>query len=241
VPVLDLRGGVAVHARGRQRASYGPVSSAFGSGENPVELARAIRDALGLNMFYVADLDAIEAGVPQLQLLERLADAGLTTWVDAGIRSAGDGQALRSAGVSRVIAATETVSGQDCLAEITERLGPGCLIFGLDLRDGSPLLAPESRWNASDPMGLVEGAVVLGIKRVLVLDIARVGTGQGVGSGSLIEAVASRFPGLEIAVGGGVSDLHELRALAQCGVSSALVGSAILDGRIGRAGLLALK
>ncbi len=220
---------------------YAPVASPFGLGNNPVELARAIRDALGPDTFYVADLDAIVAGVPQFQLLERLADAGLTTWVDAGIRSPVDAESLRSSGVSRIIAASETVSGHDCLAGIAAKLGQECLIFGLDLRDGIPLRASESRWDASEPMGLVEGAVALGIKRVLILDIARVGTGQGVGTGSLIEAIASRFPDLEIAVGGGLSDLHELRALAHRGVSSALVGSAILDGRIGPAELLALK
>jgi phosphoribosylformimino-5-aminoimidazole carboxamide ribotide isomerase len=241
VPVLDLRQGVAVHARGGRRDLYEPVASRFGRGENPVELARAIRDDLRLDTFYIADLDAIVTGVPQLGLLERLAESGLITWVDVGIRSLKDAETLRSAGVSCVIAATETVPGRECLAEIAAKVAPEALIFGLDQRDGLPLLASGSSWRERDAIGLVRDARSLGIRHVLILDVARVGSGRGVGNEGLIEALACQFPDLEIAVGGGVSDVDGLRSLARLGVSSALVGSAIHDGRIGPLELDALK
>ena len=202
-----------------------------------MELARAIREALELETFYIADLDAITTGVPQLRLLERLAGSGLTTWVDAGIRSAADAESLRNAGVSRVIAATETLPGPECLA----RIAPEPLIFGLDLKDGHPMLPARSSWGERDAIGLVREARALGIRHLLILDVARVGTGRGVGNGALIEALAAQFPDLEIAVGGGVSASDELQALARLGVSAALVGSAIFDGRIGRAELSTLE
>ena len=63
IPVIDLKGGVAVHAVRGERERYRPVRSRIAAGSDPVELTRAVRDRFGLDEVYVADLDAI-AGAP---------------------------------------------------------------------------------------------------------------------------------------------------------------------------------
>src|SRR5690554_7877547 len=59
IPVLDLRGGCAVHADGGDRSRYPVVEGVLGSGTDPVGLATRFRDRLGCATVYVADLDAI--------------------------------------------------------------------------------------------------------------------------------------------------------------------------------------
>ena len=63
VPVLDLKGGVVVHARRGQRADYAPLRSPLVEGCEPVAVARALCAACRTTRLYVADLDAL-AGEP---------------------------------------------------------------------------------------------------------------------------------------------------------------------------------
>ncbi|HYS00556.1 MAG TPA: HisA/HisF-related TIM barrel protein, partial [Gemmatimonadales bacterium] len=68
IPVLDLRGGQAVLARGGRREAYAPVRSQLvdgGAASDPLVLARAYRDVLGCDEWYVADLDALAGGAVQ--------------------------------------------------------------------------------------------------------------------------------------------------------------------------------
>ena len=59
IPVLDVRGGRALHARRGERAAYAVVDGVLGRGDDPLALARAFRERLGRRRVYLADLDAI--------------------------------------------------------------------------------------------------------------------------------------------------------------------------------------
>lgn len=232
IPVLDLRGGQAVHARGGLRSEYRPVRSAGCPTADPLGLATAWRDRFGLPAPYVADLDAIAGGPPDLGFLRRAAAEGLRPWVDAGLRDVGGLDALLDAGAGAVVAATETLSGPDALAGVIRRAGADAVVFGLDLRDGRPVVAPGSAWRSDDPLVLIDRAAEAGARRFLLLDTARVGSGRGVGSLGLVGHLQRRHPGAEVAVGGGVAGPADLEALDALGVRAALVGSALYDGRL---------
>jgi phosphoribosylformimino-5-aminoimidazole carboxamide ribotide isomerase len=72
----------------------------------------------------------------------------------------------------------------------------------------------------------------------LLLDLARVGTGKGTGTMTLLKRLRAEDSDLEITVGGGVSHGAELLALEKAGADAVLVGSALHDGRLGVADLL---
>ncbi|GAC1451819.1 MAG: HisA/HisF family protein [Isosphaeraceae bacterium] len=235
IPVIDLRRGVAVHAVGGERALYRPVRSPLGPGDDPLRLAIAFRDVLGLEDLYVADLDAIEGGKAAFEFFRQAADSGLRLWVDAGLVDDGAGvDEILDAGVSHVIAATETLRGEASLRELARRTDRERLVFGLDLRGGVPVTGEGASWSAMEPEHLIETAVDAGFRRVLILDMARVGRGQGVGNLSLVARARGLYPRLEVCVGGGVAGRSDLDALKALGVSAAFVGSALLDGRIGK-------
>ena len=70
------------------------------------------------------------------------------------------------------------------------------------------------------------------LREVIVLDLARVGSGMGPDI-ALIAELHAAFPGLELLAGGGVRDAGDLRALADAGAAGALVATALHRGVIG--------
>ncbi len=67
---------------------------------------------------------------------------------------------------------------------------------------------------------------------MIVLDLTRVGLGQGAGSESLCRHLRALASDVEIISGGGVRSLADLRSLAAAGCDAALVASALHDGRL---------
>jgi phosphoribosylformimino-5-aminoimidazole carboxamide ribotide isomerase len=187
---------------------------------------------------YLADLDAIEGGEPCLGTYAALRDEGFRLWVDAGVRTEERAGLLAGAGVTGIVAGLETVAGPAALAEVVAEFGER-VIFSLDLR-GGVALGDRSAWKNPDAWLIAGQAVDLGVRRLLVLDLARVGEATGTGTEELCARLAAAYPDVEVSAGGGVRGVEDLRRLKGCGVRAALVASALHDGRLGRADLDAL-
>jgi phosphoribosylformimino-5-aminoimidazole carboxamide ribotide isomerase len=241
IPAIDLNGGVVVHGVRGQRALYRPLQSRLADSPQPACVARGLRERLGLTTAYVADLDAIAGAEPDWAALRAVADAGLDLLVDAGVGTAaqaqrllaGDTAALRLAGV---VVALECSAGPAALAAVVDTLGPDRALFSLDLRHGVPLTSAYI-WRVMPPEAIAETAVRIGFRRLIVLDVARVGAGEGPGLEALCGALRRAHPAVELVAGGGVRGVVDLQALARSGCDAALVASALHDGRISREGL----
>ena len=70
-----------------------------------------------------------------------------------------------------------------------------------------------------------------GVGSVIVLDLARIGTGAGIDL-HMMDDIRRAAPRLTLLAGGGVRDSADLRALAAVGCDGALVATALLSGRI---------
>jgi phosphoribosylformimino-5-aminoimidazole carboxamide ribotide isomerase len=232
-------GGVVVRGVGGRRHEYRPVVSQLTASCAPVAVGRAFREHLGLSELYVADLDAIGGGAPAVAQYEALRQEGFALWVDAGVRDAAAARSLAGAGVESVVIGLETLRGPAELARACHDLG-GRVVFSLDIKGGVPL-GDTSAWREPGAGGIVAEAVAAGVRRLLVLDLAHVGEGDGTGTEELCAALAATHPALELAAGGGVRGLADLRRLAACGVGAALVASALHDGRLRRQDLDELR
>lgn len=234
--MLDLRRGVAVHARRGERTHYRPVRSVLVPGRegDAQALACAFRERLGASACYVADLDAILERAPQAGLVRELADPargfGPGLWLDAGLRDADDLDPWAGLRLRRLVVGSETVAGPDALAAIARR-APVPMAFSLDLHGGVPRTAPGSGFEGETAQGLAERAGDAGIGCLIVLDLARVGSTAGPDV-ALLERVRRRWPGMLVA-GGGVRDTADLAALAAVGCDAALVATALHEGRLG--------
>jgi phosphoribosylformimino-5-aminoimidazole carboxamide ribotide isomerase len=240
IPVLDVKSGLAVHAVAGDRAHYGRIRSVLHEGSDPDGLARAYRDRLGLRELYLADLDAIAGARPDEALYRGLRESGLSLWVDAGIRGADSLPLLLDSGVETIVVGLETLRGPSALAAIAARVSPDRLVLSLDLRAGAPVTADAAAWGTREVFAIAEQVVALGIRRLLVLDLARVGTGKGTGTVQLVERLAAVHARIEITAGGGIAGIDDVGRLERAGASFALVGSAFHDGRIDAAALAGL-
>jgi phosphoribosylformimino-5-aminoimidazole carboxamide ribotide isomerase len=230
LPVLDIQQGTVVRGVGGRRHEYQPIVSKWTPSSEPVAVTEALRDAFGFRSFYLADLDAIGGKSPNWDLYARLQERGFLLAVDAGVRDETDGRRLLEAGVD-CVAGLETIDGPAALLSLLDLPGGSRLIFSLDLKDGQPLGAVAG-WRAGDACSIGEEAIEAGVRRLIVLDLARVGGGGGVGTEDLCLQIKKRHPQVELIAGGGVRGVEDLRRLESYGVDRALVASALHDGRV---------
>jgi len=184
IPVLDLFKGQVVHGVAGRRDVYRPVVSRLTRSAEPLSVARAFRDHFGLSELYLADLDAIAGAPAALVTYNALHADGFRLWVDAGIRRAEDARTLASAAVEGIVAGLETLHGPDVLRALCDQYGGERVIFSLDLKGGRPL-GEVAAWQAADAWSIAAQAVGCGVRRLIVLDLARVGVGEGLGTEAL--------------------------------------------------------
>jgi len=228
VPVLDVQNGCVVRGIGGRRHEYRPLTPDC----HPVAVADAFRDRFDLTELYVADLDAIAGAPPNWRMYAELRRHGFTLWVDAGVRATEVTDALFTAGIDLVVVGLETVAGPTVLRELCNAHAER-IVFSLDLRDGVPLgnLIP---WNHPDARSIAQQAIDLGVRRLLLLDLARVGMNAGTGTELLTTELIAAYPDIEFSTGGGIRGPDDLYRLKSIGVSAVLLASALHDGRIRR-------
>jgi phosphoribosylformimino-5-aminoimidazole carboxamide ribotide isomerase len=237
IPVIDLKSGAAVHAVRGERERYRPLRSEIVAGSDPIQVTRALREALGLDELYVADLDAIAGGPVHREVIAALA-AEARVMVDAGVTEVATVQLLLELGAARVVIGTETLADQAALERLRAELPDAPLVLSLDLRAGSVLSADSELARLGAPEALARLGRS-GVREAIVLDLARVGSGAGPDV-ALMRGLHARFPELELLVGGGVRDVADLRAVAEAGAAGALVATALHSRAIGPDQLRAL-
>ncbi len=238
VPVIDLSGGLVVRGVAGRRSEYRAVESILCTGADPAAVGGAFVSQLGFAQVYVADLNAIDGTAPPAwDLYEQIARCGLALWIDCGLRDLDQARALvdfcaDSRPVTSVIAGLETTADADSLAAMFRCAGRDRLVLSLDMHGGRPLTT-SSDWQGMTADMILDIALEIGIRRFILLDLARVGTGEGVGTEEVCRHLRQRAPDVQIAAGGGVRDARDLSKLAHAGCDIALVASALHNGRIG--------
>lgn len=217
IPVIDVRHGVAVHARQGRRSEYRPLATPLAQSSDAVAVASGFLSLFPFRTMYVADLDGIEGRGRNAELPRQLAAAlpGVAFWLDDGGTADGG---LSTASVMPVIG-SESLSGADELKRLREA-PPDRFVLSLDFR-GESFLGPQ---------GLLEDAA-LWPDRVIVMTLARVGAGAGPDLETLPEIVA-RAAARRVYAAGGVRNSGDLEALREAGAAGALIATALHAGTI---------
>ncbi|MCY2965545.1 MAG: HisA/HisF-related TIM barrel protein [Planctomycetota bacterium] len=236
VPVLDLLNGVVVRGIGGRRESYRPIESRLVPGSDPLSIASAFRDQLGLTTLYVADLDAIVRGEPGWETYRQLAGAEFELLIDAGVNSPEVARRILDSGAKRVVVGLESCASPETLEKIVAEVAPGRVIFSLDLKRGQPLVAPGC-WIGWEPLSIARVVLNAGVDGLIILDLAGVGVGEGIQTADLCQSILQEFPDTRLITGGGVRHRLDLVQEAATGVAGVLVASALHDGRLTAADL----
>jgi len=232
-------GGRVVRAVGGQRAQYQPLVSALTASTAPADVLKALAEETRASEVYIADLDAITGNgrlSPVLDDLIRRTRSRHAFWIDVGLRSAGSLPSLFDRPDVRPVIGFET-AGPEATAAIVQSLpAGGRFAFSLDLR-GDELAGDWRAWglrDARDALGVARRVVEMGARTLIVLDLARVGTGTGTGTNDLLKAIRAEFPDVELIAGGGVKTGADIHRLGEAGADAVLVASALHDGTLAR-------
>lgn len=228
IPVLDVMEFRVVRGVAGRRDEYKPIQSLLTSSHRPKEVAQSIREHFGLSHFYLADLDAITAvRPPSWSMYQELRQLGLSLAVDCGVRTAADAARVLEHGVDQAVVGLETLDSPAELDQVCAAVDPDRLLISVDLHNGRPL--SNASWP-QDPRQILEIVGSRPARRILLLDLARVGTGQGIGTEDWVRECKERHPNKVVLVGGGVRGFNDLVQLRQLGVDGVLVASVLHSG-----------
>ncbi|MFZ5661508.1 MAG: 1-(5-phosphoribosyl)-5-[(5-phosphoribosylamino)methylideneamino]imidazole-4-carboxamide isomerase [Pseudomonadota bacterium] len=229
-PALDIRGGRVVRLR------QGDYARETRYADEPLAAARAHAEA-GARWLHLVDLDAARVGGYTLAplLREIRAQTGLRVQTGGGVRSEADAEAILDAGAARVVVGSLAVREPARVARWLGRFGAERLTIALDVRevDGEWRL-PVAGWTADSGARLDEllaRYADAGLRHLLCTDIACDGMLAGPNLG-LYRRVLARVPAVAVQGSGGVRDAADVRALRDAGCAGAVLGRALLEGRL---------
>ena len=227
IPVIDLKGGQVVRARMGQRALYRPIETPLARTSDALDVTRGLLSVFPFRTLYVADLDAIERTGNSNAVLARLRDAhpALELWIDNGIAEPDAAQRFLDAAPGRLVLGSEAQHDEKLLASLKQ---DPRVVLSLDFR-GDVFVGPPSLLGQPD----------LWPARIIVMTLARVGSGAGPDVARLRE-IRAPAANASLYAAGGVRNAADLAALKREGIAGALVASSLHAGELTRADLEAL-
>ncbi|WP_110685864.1 1-(5-phosphoribosyl)-5-[(5-phosphoribosylamino)methylideneamino]imidazole-4-carboxamide isomerase [Salinicola aestuarinus] len=228
IPAIDLKDGQCV------RLKQGRMEDATSYGDDPVAMAARWVEA-GARRLHLVDLNGAFEGKPvNGEAVTAIARAypDLPIQIGGGIRSLDTIAHYLEAGVGYVIIGTKAVKQPEFVGEAC-RAFPGRVIVGLDARDGFVATDGWAEVSTIKAVDLARRFRDDGVSSIVYTDIARDGMMQGVN----VEATATlaRDGGLPVIASGGVTNLDDIRALAEVadsGIIGAITGRAIYEGSL---------
>ena len=223
-PAIDILGGRVVRLR---RGDYAQ-STIYE--EDPVRVAEHFR-SLGARHLHVVDLDgAKEGSTVNFASIRRLAALkDLFIEVGGGIRDESRVEAYLSMGVGRVILGTIAVRDPAFTRRMAQTYGEK-IVVGVDAKEGRVAISGWLDVTDIDAVDFCRTLQSEGVKTVIATDIARDGMLSGTNMDLYRQLVG--IPGLSVVASGGISSLPELAELREIGVSAAILGKAIYDGKL---------
>lgn len=235
--VIDAKDRLAVRAIAGNRDHYQPLEF-DGQCCDPVTAAKRMMDRFGVRDFYLADLDAISGQVADWESIHQVATVADSLWFDIGIGSvqrlevvASQLQSLPPTSVA--IFGLESLTDIQVLEAAISSLGPEQICFSLDLRNGKPVTGIP-QWREVPPAQIALQVIELGFRKLILLDLAAVGTESGCPTLRLSETIRRQIRSLlpateqlEIVTGGGIRNVDDIQQLENAKVDQALVATAL--------------
>ncbi len=230
-PALDIRNGAVV------RLVQGDYNQQTTYGDDVLPRAQGFADA-GATWMHLVDLDAAKAGGYTLAgtLGAISAQTGLKIQTGGGVRCRDDVAAILSAGASRVVVGSVAVRDPDTVIGWLAEFGAERITIALDTRQGEDGVwrLPVHGWTETADVTLDELATryaQAGLKHLLCTDIARDGMLSGPNI-DLYKHLVALLPGVAVQASGGVRDLADVAAAKAAGCGGAVLGKALLEGRL---------
>ena len=223
IPAIDLLGGRVV------RLLQGDYQRVLDSDLEAVALA-ADYARQGAPWLHVIDLDGARSGRwRNLDIIGQICrQAAIPVQAGGGARNRHEVQLALDAGASRVIVSTLALRDETALQGLINDFGERIAV-SLDARQGRLMVEGWTADTGMDTWTAAKHLVDCGVKRLIHTDVGRDGMLAGVGLRSLIPLMDLGVP---VMVAGGVGSRSDILDVRHAGAEAAIVGRALLEGRI---------
>jgi phosphoribosylformimino-5-aminoimidazole carboxamide ribotide isomerase len=216
IPVIDLKGGLVVHAAGGDRSSYQPVhhASTICDDSDIHQVVTSFLKLYPFQTFYIADLDAIDGNGNHDAAINALLSQypNVEFWVDNGNSYQAVSKTTRPGNYKPVIG-TES-------QRLPVSLKNTDLILSLDFKHNQALGHPG--WQDSPE---------LWPETVVAMTLDLVGSNKGPDFIKL-SRLCKEHPDKRVVAAGGVRDINDLIRLKTIGINAVLLASALHNGSI---------
>jgi phosphoribosylformimino-5-aminoimidazole carboxamide ribotide isomerase len=229
IPAIDLKDGRCV------RLKQGDLNDATVFSEDPAQMARLWLDQ-GAERLHLVDLNGAIAGKPKnesvIKAILREVNGAVPVQLGGGIRDLDTIELYLDDGLEFLIIGTAAVKNPGLLHDACSAF-PGQIIVGIDAKDGKVATDGWSKLTGHDVVDLAKKFEDYGVEAVIYTDIGRDGMMTGVN----IEATVRLARALQIPViasGGiaGMADIEALCAVAEEGITGAILGRSLYEGTI---------
>jgi phosphoribosylformimino-5-aminoimidazole carboxamide ribotide isomerase len=226
IPAIDLIDGKCV------RLSKGDYAQKKIYNEDPLEVALQFEDH-GLKRLHLVDLDGAKAShVVNWKMLEKISSkTSLVIDFGGGIKTEKDLQIIFESGAKMATIGSIAVKNRDLFFSWLTKHGADKIILGADVNDNKIAISGWLETTEFDVFDFLDEYLKQGVKHVLCTDISKDGMLEGT-SLQLYKDIMSRFDSISLIASGGVTHIDELYKLDEIGVSGAIIGKAIYEGKI---------
>lgn len=219
IPVIDLKAGQVVHARGGRRDDYRPIETPLSRTSEPGDVVAGLRRLFPFQQMYIADLDAIEGRGDHSATLSALEAAvpSVEFWVDNGVGDPDAANVFLARHTASLVIGSESQTGTALIESLCNNPR---VVLSLDFR-GDEFQGPSAILYNTD----------LWPSRIIVMTLARVGAASGPDLLRVGE-ISRRAGGRSVYAAGGVRNAQDLAEAAASGAVGALVATALHNGAL---------
>lgn len=226
IPAIDIIDGTCV------RLAQGDYTQKKVYNKNPLEVAQSF-EASGLKYLHLVDLDGAKAGAVQNWNVVKEITRNTSLQVDfgGGIKTKDEITRLFDLGISQVNLGSIAIKNPDLVYEWLDLFGSEKIILSADVKDE---FVQISGWQENSTMtigDLTTNFLAHSIKYITCTDIRTDGMLSGPNI-NLYKKLMKHFPSIHWIASGGVSTIADVKELARIGVSGAIIGKAIYEGKV---------
>ena len=217
IPVIDIKDGIVVHAKHGNRDDYAPLQSTLCQSADVIAVIDVFCQQFTPDCIYLADLNAITRQCSNADLIKAVLSAypALTFWVDAGYP-------LPDEAVLDFVNFTPVLGSESFHNDMLDELRTFGKAYILSLD-----------YSAAGELGATSlfSMPALWPEQIIIMSLPNVGSNLGPDLARL-QAYRQRYPEHTFIAAGGVRHAQDLENLAQLGIDTALIATALHNGQI---------